>query len=79
MRSLKQEETDQPDEILNDTKMTEELLSIAADKLRSRGWVTVQPDECLAGFRYIKPTIFQPSLERMGSSAGCHDCGEDRN
>lgn len=60
-KSQAAEETDPllgPDEILNDTKMTEELLSIAADELRSRGWVTVQPDECLAGFRYIKPTIF---------------------
>jgi len=47
-----------PDQVLSDTKMTQEQLSVAADELRVRGWVTVQADGSLIGFRYIQPTIF---------------------
>jgi len=47
-----------PRQILNDTNMPEEQLSVAADELRARGWVTIQPDGSPVGFRYIQPTIF---------------------
>ncbi|OYT19925.1 MAG: hypothetical protein CCU26_09125 [Nitrospira sp. UW-LDO-01] len=47
-----------PEPVLSDTKMTEQQLSIAADELRARGWVEVQADGSLVGFRYIQPTIF---------------------
>ncbi|HMS84792.1 MAG TPA: GGDEF domain-containing protein [Nitrospira sp.] len=47
-----------PEQVLSDTKMTEEQLSIAADELRARGWVEAQADGSLVGFRYIQPTIF---------------------
>lgn len=46
-----------PEQILSDTKMTEEQLSIAADELRARGWVNAHADGGLVGFRYIEPTI----------------------
>lgn len=47
-----------PEQVLSDTKMTEEQLSVAADELRARGWVTLQADGSKVGFRYIQPTFF---------------------
>ena len=47
-----------PDQILSDTKMSEDQLSIAVDELRARGWATLDADGSLVGFRYIRPTIF---------------------
>ncbi|THI84955.1 MAG: diguanylate cyclase [Nitrospira sp. CG24A] len=47
-----------PEIISANGQLTEEELTIAADELRARGWLTTDVDGSKIGFRYIQPTPF---------------------
>ncbi|MCX5721979.1 MAG: GGDEF domain-containing protein [Nitrospirae bacterium] len=60
-RSQAAEEADPilgPEIILANGQLTEEELTIAADELHARGWLTTDVDGSKIGFRYIQPTPF---------------------